>query len=96
MHVCTQHRDPQHGTLSHSAHQVIELIKRKPREPPAGDFVPDSGTLAGALALEGVVFSYPVRPSQRVLNSLSMTVSPGVRVACLSVTAMHACMHACG
>jgi ABC-type multidrug transport system fused ATPase/permease subunit len=58
--------------------QVIELIKRTPKEAPTGDFVPDSGTLQGALALDNVVFSYPIRPTQRVLNGLSMTVNPGM------------------
>jgi ABC-type bacteriocin/lantibiotic exporter with double-glycine peptidase domain len=57
--------------------QVIELIKRTPKESPAGDFVPDSGTLQGALALDNVVFAYPIRPTQRVLSGLSMTVNPG-------------------
>jgi ABC-type multidrug transport system fused ATPase/permease subunit len=57
--------------------QVIELIKRTPKESPPGDFVPDSGTLQGALALENVVFSYPIRPTQQVLNGLSMSVNPG-------------------
>lgn len=61
--------------------QVIELIKRPPRESPAGDFVPDSGTLQGSLELRSVVFTYPGRPTQRVLNGLSLAVSPGEVVA---------------
>lgn len=61
--------------------QVIELIKRPPRESPAGDFVPDSGTLQGSLELQGVVFTYPGRPTQQVLNGLSLAVSPGEVVA---------------
>eukprot|EP00882_Tetradesmus_deserticola_P009457 GHRQ01009982.1.p1 GENE.GHRQ01009982.1~~GHRQ01009982.1.p1 ORF type:complete len:424 (+),score=181.45 GHRQ01009982.1:207-1478(+) len=64
-----------------AADKVIELIKRSPKESPPGDFVPDSGTLQGALALENVVFSYPIRPTQRVLNGLSMTANPGEVVA---------------
>lgn len=58
-------------------HQVIELIKRKPRESPSGDFIPDSGTLHGSLELQGVVFAYPGRPTQRVLSGLNLAVSPG-------------------
>jgi hypothetical protein len=38
--------------------QVIELIKRTPKESPPGDFVPASGTLQGALALDNVAFCY--------------------------------------
>lgn len=57
--------------------QVIELIKRKPRESPSGDFTPDSGTLHGSLELQSVVFAYPGRPTQQVLNGLNLTVSPG-------------------
>lgn len=57
--------------------QVIELIKRTPKESPPGDYIPDSGTLQGALTLDNVVFSYPIRPSQQILNGLSMAVSPG-------------------
>lgn len=57
--------------------QVIELIKRRPRESPAGDFIPDSGTLQGSLELQGVTFAYPGRPTQRVLNGLNLSVSPG-------------------
>lgn len=57
--------------------QVIELIKRKPRESPPGDFIPDSGTLHGSLELQSVVFAYPGRPTQRVLNGLNLAVSPG-------------------
>jgi len=56
---------------------VVELIKRKPRESPSGDFIPDSGTLQGSLELQSVVFAYPGRPTQQVLNGLSMMVSPG-------------------
>lgn len=52
-------------------------MKRRPRESPPGDFIPDSGTLHGSLDLQGVVFAYPGRPTQRVLNGLSMSVSPG-------------------
>lgn len=57
--------------------QVIELIKRTPKESAAGDFISECGTLQGALALENVVFSYPIRPTHKVLNGLSMTVNPG-------------------
>jgi ABC-type multidrug transport system fused ATPase/permease subunit len=60
--------------------KVIELIKRKPRESPAGDYIPDSGALVGSLALQGVVFAYPGRPTQLVLNGLSLAVNPGVCV----------------
>jgi hypothetical protein len=61
--------------------QVVELIKRTPRESRPGDFVPDSGTLQGSLELQNVVFAYPGRPTQRVLNGLSLAVSPGARWA---------------
>ncbi|WIA09667.1 hypothetical protein OEZ85_009053 [Tetradesmus obliquus] len=64
-----------------AADKVIELIKRTPKESPSGDFIPDSGTLQGALALDNVVFAYPIRPTQRVLNGLSMSVNPGEVVA---------------
>lgn len=57
--------------------QVIELIKRTPRESLPGDFIPDSGTLQGSLELQNVVFAYPGRPTQRVLNGLNLAVSPG-------------------
>lgn len=57
--------------------QVIELIKRTPKESPTGDYTPESGTLQGALALVNVVFSYPIRPTHKVLNGLSMAVNPG-------------------
>jgi ABC-type multidrug transport system fused ATPase/permease subunit len=33
------------------------------------------------LELQGVVFAYPGRPTQRVLNGLSLAVSPGEVVA---------------
>lgn len=59
--------------------QVIELIKRKPKESPAGDFIPEDGTLQGSLALQNVVFAYPGRPTQLVLNGLSLAVNPGER-----------------
>jgi ABC-type multidrug transport system fused ATPase/permease subunit len=65
--------------------KVIELIKRRPRESPPGDFIPDSGTLQGSLELQGVAFAYPGRPTQRVLNGLSLTVSPGENIPCLFV-----------
>lgn len=65
------------------SHQVIELIKRKPRESPSGDFIPDSGTLHGSLELQGVVFAYPGRPTQRVLSGLNLSVSPGRCLSCL-------------
>lgn len=66
--------------------QVIELIKRKPRETPTGDFIPDSGTLQGSLELQNVVFAYPSRPTQRVVNGLNLAVSPGACVRlCVSM-----------
>jgi ABC-type multidrug transport system fused ATPase/permease subunit len=61
--------------------QVVELIKRTPRESRPGDFIPDSGTLQGSLELQNVVFAYPGRPTQRVLNGLNLAVSPGARCA---------------
>eukprot|EP00878_Enallax_costatus_P014219 GHUV01014873.1.p1 GENE.GHUV01014873.1~~GHUV01014873.1.p1 ORF type:complete len:765 (+),score=113.02 GHUV01014873.1:294-2588(+) len=64
-----------------AADKVIELIKRTPKETAPGDFIPESGTLQGALALENVVFSYPIRPTHKVLNGLSMSVNPGEVVA---------------
>lgn len=57
--------------------QVVEWIKRQPRQPPPGGFIPETNTLQGALALENVVFSYPARPTLRVLNGLSLNVNPG-------------------
>ncbi|KAF8073219.1 Abcb9 [Scenedesmus sp. PABB004] len=64
-----------------AADKVVELIKRVPREPPPGAFVPPSGRLVGSLALQSVVFAYPIRPSTRVLNCLSLAVNPGEVVA---------------
>lgn len=66
-----------------AADKVIELMKREPHIPPSGHHIPER--FEGRLMLESVVFSYPARPQQRVLNGLSLTINPG---ECLLMSAV--------
>lgn len=62
-----------------AADKVIQLMFRQPQIPAAGSLVPE--VFSGRMALETVVFSYPTRPDVRVLNGLSLAISPGEVVA---------------
>lgn len=58
-----------------AADKVIELIQRLPKLPAAGSLRPP--TFCGRLELQDVDFSYPSRPSARVLSAISLRVNPG-------------------
>ncbi len=58
-----------------AADKVIELIQRVPKMPEAGNLRPS--TFCGRLELQDVSFSYPSRPTSRVLDSISLRVNPG-------------------
>ncbi len=58
-----------------AADKVIELIQRVPKMPEAGSLRPS--TFYGRLELQDVSFSYPSRPTSRVLDSISLRVNPG-------------------
>lgn len=58
-----------------AADKVIELIQRVPKMPEAGGLRPS--TFCGRLELQDVSFSYPSRPTSRVLDSISLRVNPG-------------------
>ncbi|CAL8468414.1 g7954 [Coccomyxa elongata] len=62
-----------------AADKVIELIQRVPKMPEAGNLRPS--TFCGRLELQDVSFSYPSRPTSRVLDSISLRVNPGEVVA---------------
>eukprot|EP00798_Chlamydomonas_sp_ICE-L_P013698 gene13698-19590_t len=68
-----------------AAEKVIELINRKPKIDPGGHFIPQEG-LVGKLELQAVVFTYPSRPSLRVLCGLSLVADPGETVALVGVS----------
>ncbi|MBX3705880.1 MAG: ATP-binding cassette domain-containing protein [Pseudomonadales bacterium] len=61
--------------------RLMELLQARSilPEPAAPAVIPDGA--CGRLALRDVVFSYPTRPQQRVLDGLSLVVEPGEMVA---------------
>ena len=58
-----------------AADKVIEMIQRQPQMSPAGSLKP--AAFAGRLELQEVDFSYPGRPTTRVLSAVSLKVNPG-------------------
>ncbi|WP_127091204.1 ABC transporter transmembrane domain-containing protein [Aquabacter cavernae] len=64
-----------------AAERIGELLKTEPqvRAPAQPAALP--APVSGAVAFEGVAFSYPTRPGQRALDGVSFTVRPGERVA---------------
>ncbi|KAK9845905.1 hypothetical protein WJX81_005691 [Elliptochloris bilobata] len=62
-----------------AADKVIEMIKRVPKVPAPGSLAPSE--FSGRVELQNVDFSYPARPSLRVLNGVSLQINPGEVVA---------------
>lgn len=58
-----------------AADKVVELIQRKPGNPPQGALQP--ADFVGKVELDRVAFSYPARPEVPVLNGLSLSINPG-------------------
>jgi ATP-binding cassette subfamily B protein len=56
-----------------------EPTEQAPARPAAGPSL--SGRAKGAIAFEGVTFSYPARPGVEVLRDLSLRAEPGQRIA---------------
>ncbi|MBH0239395.1 ABC transporter transmembrane domain-containing protein [Methylobrevis albus] len=64
-----------------AAERLAELLEEKPAIAPPADPLPLPVPPHGALAFEGVAFSYPGRPDVGVIRDISFEVAPGETVA---------------
>ncbi|XP_076855644.1 antigen peptide transporter 2 [Brachyhypopomus gauderio] len=62
-----------------SAEKVFQLLDRTPKVREAGNLVPEK--LKGELAFKNVTFSYPSRPNEKALKSVSLKLSEGKMTA---------------
>lgn len=66
------------GQAAGAADRVGELLSRKPTLSGTAEM---AGPVKGAVAFEGVTFSYPTRPDSHSLRGVAFTVNPGEVVA---------------
>lgn len=65
-----------------AAERISELLRAKSEiTPPASDQVQLPERVSGRLDLQSVSFSYPSRPEQKALDSLTLTIEPGETLA---------------
>lgn len=55
--------------------QVVELLQRQPEIPPSKGYTPS--VFHGEIEMKDIVFSYPSRPHQTVLNGFNLQVRAG-------------------
>ncbi|TKR93550.1 hypothetical protein L596_007979 [Steinernema carpocapsae] len=60
---------------------ILKIINTKPKIDPYSDEGMRIGKLRGEIVLEDVQFSYPLREDMKVLAGVSLTVSPGQKIA---------------